>query len=103
MIFLNSLFGYLSIAIVYKWISGKMTDLYHVMIYMFLSPGTVDEAGYLFPGQAGLQVFLLLIAFAAVPCMLLPKPLILKKRHEAAQRAVSAHAPAHEHLLGGFV
>ncbi len=34
-----------------------------------------------------LKVFLLLIAFIAVPCMLLPKPLILKKRHEEAQRA----------------
>jgi V-type H+-transporting ATPase subunit a len=59
MIFLNSLFGYLCIAIVYKWLTAKTTDLYHVMIYMFLSPGTVDEAGFLFPGQAGLQVRLL--------------------------------------------
>lgn len=29
------------------------------------------------------QVFLLLACFVAVPWMLLPKPLILKKRHEA--------------------
>ncbi len=39
MIFLNFLFGYLSILIVIKWCTGKLTDLYHVMIYMFLSPG----------------------------------------------------------------
>jgi V-type H+-transporting ATPase subunit a len=88
MIFLNSLFGYLCIAIVYKWLTAKTTDLYHVMIYMFLSPGTVDEAGFLFPGQAGLQVFLLLISFAAVPWMLFPKPFILKKRHEESERQV---------------
>lgn len=58
MIFLNALFGYLCICIVYKWLSAKQTDLYHVMIYMFLSPGTVDDAGDLFKkrGQAGLQV-----------------------------------------------
>ena len=36
----------------------------------------------MFRGQAGLQVFLLLLCFVAVPWMLLPKPLILKKRHE---------------------
>ncbi|KAI8468064.1 MAG: V-type ATPase, V0 complex, 116kDa subunit family [Monoraphidium minutum] len=90
-IFLNALFGYLCIAIVYKWISGKVTDLYHVMIYMFLAPGTVDEAGYLFSGQAALQVLLLLVAFVAVPWMLVPKPMILKKRHEASLRARSAY------------
>jgi V-type H+-transporting ATPase subunit a len=33
-----------------------MADLYHVMIAMFLNPGTVDQAGFLFSGQAGLQV-----------------------------------------------
>lgn len=37
--------------------------------------------------QGSVQVFLLLVAFFSVPIMLLPKPLILKKRHEAAQAA----------------
>ncbi|PNH05344.1 Vacuolar proton ATPase a3 [Tetrabaena socialis] len=89
MIFLNSLFGYLCLLIVIKWCTGKLTDLYHVMIYMFLSPGTGFENpdDELIPGQAGLQVFLVLISLAAVPCMLLPKPLILKKRHEAMMAA----------------
>ena len=39
MIFLNSLFGYLSFGIVYKWIVGSTADLYGVMINMFLKPG----------------------------------------------------------------
>jgi V-type H+-transporting ATPase subunit a len=95
-IFLGALFGYLSLLIVIKWCTpGSTADLYHVMIYMFLSPGNVDCAGegenggpgcpenVLFPGQAGFQNFLLFLAFVAVPVMLFPKPYILKKRHEA--------------------
>uniref|UniRef100_A0A5B6ZDW7 V-type proton ATPase subunit a n=1 Tax=Davidia involucrata TaxID=16924 RepID=A0A5B6ZDW7_DAVIN len=38
MIFLNGLFGYLSLLIVVKWWTGSKADLYHIMIYMFLSP-----------------------------------------------------------------
>lgn len=43
MIFLNFIFGYLCLLIVTKWTSGKITDLYHVLIYMFLSPGESAE------------------------------------------------------------
>ena len=45
MIFLNSFFGYLSILIIAKWVNGSTADLYHIMIYMFLSPGNVDCSG----------------------------------------------------------
>jgi len=95
-LFLGSLFGYLVILIILKWVTpGATADLYHVMIYMFLSPGNADCAGegadggpgcpenVLFYGQGGLQVFLVLIALFAVPVMLFPKPYYLKKRHEA--------------------
>lgn len=87
MIFLNCLFGYLSFLILLKWALGSQADLYHTLIYMFLSPGNVDCGGecpenQLFPGQAFVQVLLLLIALVAVPWMLIPKPYILKKRHE---------------------
>lgn len=34
----NALFGYLAFLIVLKWCQGSKPDLYHVMIYMFLSP-----------------------------------------------------------------
>ncbi|KAK9690445.1 hypothetical protein RND81_09G128100 [Saponaria officinalis] len=81
MIFLNSLFGYLSLLIILKWCTGSQADLYHVMIYMFLSP--FDDLGenQLFWGQRPLQILLLVLAVIAVPWMLFPKPFILKKLH----------------------
>ncbi|WOG97799.1 hypothetical protein DCAR_0417140 [Daucus carota subsp. sativus] len=89
MIFLNSLFGYLSLLILVKWCTGSQADLYHVMIYMFLSP--TDDLGdnQLFLGQKYLQILLLLLALVAVPWMLFPKPLLLKKQHEERHRGQS--------------
>ncbi|XP_028189947.1 V-type proton ATPase subunit a1-like isoform X3 [Glycine soja] len=81
MIFLNSLFGYLSLLIVIKWCTGSQADLYHVMIYMFLSPTDNLGENQLFWGQRPLQIVLLLLAVIAVPWMLFPKPFILKKLH----------------------
>ncbi|PPS13627.1 hypothetical protein GOBAR_AA06956 [Gossypium barbadense] len=89
LIFLNSLFGYLSLLIIIKWCTGSQADLYHVMIYMFLSP--TDDLGEneLFWGQRPLQIVLLLLALVAIPWMLFPKPFILKKLH-------SEHGNNHE-------
>ncbi|XP_047938457.1 V-type proton ATPase subunit a1-like isoform X1 [Salvia hispanica] len=81
MIFLNSLFGYLSLLIITKWCTGSEADLYHVMIYMFLSPFEDLGENQLFWGQSFFQVILLLLAVIAVPWMLFPKPYILKKLH----------------------
>lgn len=89
LIFLNSLFGYLSLLIIVKWCTGSKADLYHIMIYMFLSP--TDELGEnaLFPGQKMVQIVLLLLALVSVPWMLLPKPFLLKKQHEERHRGNS--------------
>lgn len=89
LIFLNSLFGYLSLLIIVKWCTGSQADLYHVMIYMFLSP--TDDLGenQLFAGQKQLQLSLLLLALIAVPWMLFPKPILLKKQHEARHQGQS--------------
>ena len=38
-LFLNALFGYLCFLILLKWATGSTADLYHTLIYMFLSPG----------------------------------------------------------------
>ncbi|PWA55284.1 V-type proton ATPase [Artemisia annua] len=81
-IFLNSLFGYLSLLIIVKWVTGSQADLYHVMIYMFLSPMDDLEDNQLFMGQKYLQLLLLALALVAVPWMLIPKPFLLKKQHE---------------------
>ncbi|CAJ1979366.1 unnamed protein product [Sphenostylis stenocarpa] len=81
MIFLNCLFGYLSLLIIIKWCTGSQADLYHVMIYMFLSPFDNLGENQLFWGQRPLQVLLLLLSLIAVPWMLFPKPFMLKKLH----------------------
>ncbi|KAL4584247.1 hypothetical protein LXL04_008842 [Taraxacum kok-saghyz] len=96
MIFLNSLFGYLSVLIIVKWCTGSQADLYHVMIYMFLSPLEDLEDNQLIFGQKYLQIMLLILALVAVPWMLIPKPFLLKKQHEERHRG-RAYQPLHSH------
>ncbi|KAL0454145.1 UNVERIFIED_CONTAM: V-type proton ATPase subunit a3 [Sesamum latifolium] len=98
-IFLNSLFGYLSVLIIIKWCTGSQADLYHVMIYMFLSP--TDELGenQLFPGQKTAQLVLLLLALVSVPWMLLPKPFLLQLQHSRQQGDSYAPLPDAEESL----
>jgi len=55
------------------------------LIKMFMEIGFVPIENQIIPGQGGLQVFLILIAFFSVPVLLFPKPFILKARHEATQ------------------
>lgn len=100
MIFMNATFGYLVVIIILKWCINWDSptcradpnciapDLKSVLIGMFMSPGNVPVQGQLYPGQKYVQVFLLLLAFISVPWMLLPKPLLLKKRHEQTKREV---------------
>ncbi|KAJ2523915.1 H(+)-transporting V0 sector ATPase subunit a [Coemansia sp. RSA 2049] len=94
-IFLFSIFGYLVFAILFKWCTnwyardaaGELThisppSLLNMLIYMFLSPGSVGESERMFRGQAALQTVLLLLALACVPWMLLVKPFILRREHQ---------------------
>jgi V-type H+-transporting ATPase subunit a len=49
-IFLESIFGYLSIMIIYKWMAwsepSTAPGLLNTLIYMFLKPGTVEAQLY---------------------------------------------------------
>ncbi|KAJ1669904.1 H(+)-transporting V0 sector ATPase subunit a [Coemansia sp. RSA 1836] len=121
-IFLFSIFGYLVFTILFKWstdwyardASGQLThvsppSLLNMLIYMFLSPGRVNESERMFRGQAALQTFLLLTALVCVPWMLLVKPLIMRREHQKiiseGYGRISTHVrvSAEDDSMGGAV
>lgn len=84
-VFLSCTFGYMAILIILKWCTTwtnthDAPSLLETMTNFFLQPGTVSVP--LYSGQAGIQVFLLLIAFTMVPILLCVIPYMEKKHHE---------------------
>ncbi|CAO3653774.1 unnamed protein product [Cunninghamella echinulata] len=97
-LFMESIFGYLVFCIIYKWsvnwyerdaqgelIRDAPPNLLNMLIYMFLSPGSIIPGEQLYTGQGVIQVFLLLIAVVCVPWMWFAKPYYLKKQHSTHQ------------------
>jgi len=105
-LFMLSTFGYLVILIFLKWLLRRVNSDYgyliNVLINMFLSPGKIEKVHIgnkdvdvtYFAGQAGFQVFLVLLALICIILMFIPKPIIqylqAKKERENSRKVGSA-------------
>jgi len=99
-IFMMSIFGYLCCLIILKWFidwgdalennpDQEIPSLLTTLVDMFLSPTSLNNAGEaerIWQSQQLLQIVLLLLALVCVPWMLLPKPFLLKRDHEAQKK-----------------
>nr|XP_061808041.1 V-type proton ATPase 116 kDa subunit a 1-like isoform X16 [Nerophis lumbriciformis] len=86
-VFMSSLFGYLVLLVFYKWtaydaVTSKdapslLIHFINMCLFNYSDPTTKS----LYAGQMGIQVLLVLIALACVPCMLVVKTMVLRRQH----------------------
>lgn len=102
MIFFQSIFGYLVFTIIYKWcfdwpgLGLSPPGLLNMLIFMFLSPGSIEKGQELYSGQAEVQTTLLILAVAQVPILLFLKPYWLRWENNRARaqgyRGIGEHS-----------
>ncbi|XP_060950855.1 V-type proton ATPase 116 kDa subunit a isoform X7 [Limanda limanda] len=86
-VFMFSLFGYLALLVFYKWTaydaftSKDAPSLLIHFINMCLFNYNDPTNKPLYRGQMGIQILLVLIALACVPCMLIVKTMVLRRQH----------------------
>lgn len=97
-LFMMSIFGYLVFLMFYKWIGGWDISILNTLISMIMKFGAV-EGPSIYPGQAIVQIFLIILAILCVPWMFLAKPIyiILKRRKE---QALHTYQPASDVIVG---
>ncbi|XP_061612911.1 V-type proton ATPase 116 kDa subunit a 1-like [Phyllopteryx taeniolatus] len=86
-VFMSSLFGYLVLLVFYKWTAydaftskdapSLLIHFINMCLFNYSDPTTKS----LYAGQMGIQVLLVLIALACVPCMLVVKTMVLRRQH----------------------
>jgi V-type H+-transporting ATPase subunit a len=90
-LFLSSIFGYMCILIVTKWLiqwpTGDAPRLLNLMIEMLLTPWQLSPKFIIYEYQHQVQMILVVIAVVCVPVMLFPKPIILWILNRRKQRA----------------
>lgn len=87
-------YGYGRLLFSYYYIAAILTlyfslpSLSSLFLFSFFTVlGAVDEPMY--KGQGSVQTFLLLVAFACVPWLLLVKPLILRSQNKKAMAIIA--------------
>eukprot|EP01095_Lingulamoeba_sp_RSL-Kostka_P005115 TRINITY_DN1646_c1_g1_i1.p1 TRINITY_DN1646_c1_g1~~TRINITY_DN1646_c1_g1_i1.p1 ORF type:complete len:844 (+),score=333.58 TRINITY_DN1646_c1_g1_i1:2169-4700(+) len=106
-VFMLSIFGYMDVLIIYKWLVNwwnppfsfmpsafsvnGVPRLLNLMIYMVLSFWDLSDDYHIYPGQAAVQIVLLLLAVIAVPIMLFGKPIYLYFKHKNSHHDQDYH------------
>uniref|UniRef100_A0A8D0AB07 V-type proton ATPase subunit a n=1 Tax=Sander lucioperca TaxID=283035 RepID=A0A8D0AB07_SANLU len=86
-VFMASLFGYLALLVFYKWTAydaftskdAPSLLIHFINMCLFNYNDPINKP--LYKGQMGIQILLVLIALACVPCMLIVKTLVLRRQH----------------------